>query len=57
MISVAQYFEKRLAIATALFLSGGGMGGFVMPLLMEFLEREFSYQGMLGTFPVTLYHA
>ena len=47
LVIITQYFSKRRGIAHGLASSGGGFGGFLLPLLMEYLFIEYSFSGCL----------
>ncbi|XP_042881767.1 monocarboxylate transporter 12-like [Penaeus japonicus] len=50
---LAQYFDKRRGLANACLTAGVGVGHFLNPLLIRFLQNEYSYKGatlIIGAF-------
>ncbi|XP_027225231.2 monocarboxylate transporter 9 [Penaeus vannamei] len=42
---LAQYFDKRRGLANACLTAGVGLGHFLNPLFIRFLQKEYSYRG------------
>ena len=47
IVTVAQYFEKRRALANGIAVAGGGVGNFAAPPLIRYLLQEFGLDGTL----------
>ena len=47
IILVSQYFDKHRALANGICVSGTAAGGFVFPLLIEYLVAKFDFHGTL----------
>ncbi|KAL7295458.1 hypothetical protein TKK_0011111 [Trichogramma kaykai] len=47
IILVSQYFDKHRALANGICVSGTAAGGFVFPMLIEYLVASFGFHGTL----------
>ena len=50
LFSVTFYFEKRRGLATGLAVTGSGLGAFIFPPLMNYIEALYAWRGMLLLF-------
>ena len=56
LVLVSQYFDKRRSLASGLACSGGGFGGFIFPIVLEYLFLHMSYSGCLMVMAGVLLH-
>ena len=56
LVLLSQYFEKKSGLAHGIASAGGGFGGLLFPLLVEFLFSEYYYRGCFMIMSGVLLH-
>lgn len=57
VVVITYYFEKHLAFATGLAVTGSGIGAFVFPIFLNYLFEKYAWRGtvlMLGAISLHL---
>ncbi|XP_078483544.1 monocarboxylate transporter 14-like [Ciona intestinalis] len=47
VIILSQYFKRRRALAVGIASSGIGVGSFIFPLILEYLQTEYTWRGAM----------
>jgi len=48
LIIIAEYFDKKIGIATGITMAGSGLGSFVLPPLIEYLIKHYDWKFTLS---------
>ena len=56
LVAVTNYFEKWRGVATAVAVTGSGVGAFVFPVIIDWLMRLYGWRGMMLIFGAIALH-